>query len=128
MRPRNWQILLFDLLIRTGISIKPFLVSYYICITLQAVLFLTIRPFSKRLYRQINVFLAELLWLQLIWLVDWWAGIKVCIILEQKVNHLFFFIHHLHIKSEVKSKCKYSYDPSFGLQGLSCLSFKLVHG
>uniref|UniRef100_M8BP86 1-acylglycerol-3-phosphate O-acyltransferase n=1 Tax=Aegilops tauschii TaxID=37682 RepID=M8BP86_AEGTA len=54
-----------------------FLLSGLVVNTVQAVLFLTIRPFSKRLYRQINVFLAELLWLQLIWLVDWWAGIKV---------------------------------------------------
>jgi lysophosphatidic acid acyltransferase / lysophosphatidylinositol acyltransferase len=45
--------------------------------TLKAVLFLSIRPFSKNLYRRINRFLAELLWLQLIWVVDWWAGVKV---------------------------------------------------
>ncbi|KAM0912004.1 hypothetical protein ACQ4PT_013085 [Festuca glaucescens] len=54
-----------------------FLLSGLVVNTVQAVLFLTIRPISKRLYRQINVFLAELLWLQLIWLVDWWAGVKV---------------------------------------------------
>jgi len=43
----------------------------------QAILFVTIRPFSKSFYRRINRFLAELLWLQLVWVVDWWAGVKV---------------------------------------------------
>ena len=55
----------------------PSLISPYAYNTLQAVLFLSIRPLSKSLYRRINRFLAELLWLQLIWLVDWWAGVKV---------------------------------------------------
>ena len=53
------------------------LISPYVYNTLQAVLFVSIRPLSKSLYRRINRFLAELLWLQLIWLVDWWAGVKV---------------------------------------------------
>jgi hypothetical protein len=49
------------------------------CVHFQAILFVTVRPFSKSLqYRRINRFVAELLWLQLVWLVDWWAGVKVC--------------------------------------------------
>lgn len=44
---------------------------------LQAILFVLIRPVSRNLYRRINRSLAELLWLQLIWLVDWWAGVQV---------------------------------------------------
>lgn len=43
----------------------------------QVVLFILIRPISKKLYRKINKVVAELLWLELIWLIDWWAGIKV---------------------------------------------------
>ncbi|RLN00260.1 hypothetical protein C2845_PM06G29980 [Panicum miliaceum] len=54
-----------------------FLLSGLIVNSVQAVLFVSIRPLSKSLYRRINRFLAELLWLQLIWLVDWWAGVKV---------------------------------------------------
>ncbi|TVU24052.1 hypothetical protein EJB05_26446 [Eragrostis curvula] len=54
-----------------------FLLSGLIVNTIQAILFVTIRPFSKNLYRRINRFVAELLWLQLVWLVDWWAGVKV---------------------------------------------------
>ncbi|KAG8090069.1 hypothetical protein GUJ93_ZPchr0011g27051 [Zizania palustris] len=54
-----------------------FLLSGLIVNAIQAVLFLSIRPFSKNLYRRINRFLAELLWLQLVWVVDWWAGVKI---------------------------------------------------
>ncbi|KAL6643961.1 hypothetical protein ACP70R_018727 [Stipagrostis hirtigluma subsp. patula] len=54
-----------------------FLLSGLIVNAIQAVLFVSIRPFSKSFYRRINRFLAELLWLQLVWLVDWWAGVKV---------------------------------------------------
>ncbi|CAN1354778.1 1-acyl-sn-glycerol-3-phosphate acyltransferase 3 [Linum perenne] len=44
---------------------------------IQAVVFLTLRPFSKSLYRRVNKVVAELLWLELIWLFDWWANLKV---------------------------------------------------
>ncbi|OAY81697.1 1-acyl-sn-glycerol-3-phosphate acyltransferase PLS1 [Ananas comosus] len=54
-----------------------FLLSGLIVNLIQAIFFALIRPFSKSLYRRINKFLAELLWLQLVWLVDWWAGVKV---------------------------------------------------
>ncbi|KAG4137905.1 hypothetical protein ERO13_D07G101301v2 [Gossypium hirsutum] len=46
---------------------------------IQAVCFVLIRPLSKKMYRKINRVVAELLWLQLVWLVDWWAGVKVLI-------------------------------------------------
>ncbi|XP_019166068.1 PREDICTED: 1-acyl-sn-glycerol-3-phosphate acyltransferase 2-like [Ipomoea nil] len=44
---------------------------------IQAICFVLIRPLSKNTYRRINRVFAELLWLELIWLVDWWAGVKV---------------------------------------------------
>lgn len=43
----------------------------------QAVLFILVRPVTKRVYRRINKIIVELLWLELIWLIDWWACIKV---------------------------------------------------
>lgn len=43
----------------------------------QAIFFVLIRPLSKNAYRRINRELAELLWLELVWLIDWWAGVKV---------------------------------------------------
>jgi hypothetical protein len=36
-----------------------------------------VRPISKNLHRRINRLLAELLWLELVWIFDWWAGVKV---------------------------------------------------
>ncbi|KAJ0982343.1 hypothetical protein J5N97_010598 [Dioscorea zingiberensis] len=54
-----------------------FLLSGLIVNLIQAAFFVTVRPFSKNLYRRINRVVAELLWLQLVWLVDWWAGVEV---------------------------------------------------
>ncbi|XP_031251726.1 1-acyl-sn-glycerol-3-phosphate acyltransferase 2 [Pistacia vera] len=54
-----------------------FFISGLVVNLIQAVCFVTIKPLSKSLYRRINKEVAELLWLELIWLFDWWAGIKV---------------------------------------------------
>ncbi|KAJ0715460.1 putative 1-acylglycerol-3-phosphate O-acyltransferase [Helianthus annuus] len=54
-----------------------FFVSGLIVTLLQALIFVTIRPFSKSLFRRINRQVAELLWLELVWVVDWWSGVKV---------------------------------------------------
>ncbi|KAF3452546.1 hypothetical protein FNV43_RR02979 [Rhamnella rubrinervis] len=54
-----------------------FILSGFIVNLLQAVFFILVRPLSKGMYRRINKVIAELLWLQLIWLIDWWAAIKV---------------------------------------------------
>ncbi|KAL3534209.1 hypothetical protein ACH5RR_002670 [Cinchona calisaya] len=43
----------------------------------QAIFFVLVRPISKSTYRRINRVLAELLWLELVWIVDWWAGVKI---------------------------------------------------
>ncbi|KAD3338583.1 hypothetical protein R6Q59_026595 [Mikania micrantha] len=54
-----------------------FFVSGLIVNLIQAIIFVIIRPFSKSLFRRINRLVAELLWLELVWIVDWWAGVKV---------------------------------------------------
>ncbi|KAJ0973619.1 hypothetical protein J5N97_015584 [Dioscorea zingiberensis] len=54
-----------------------FLLSGLIVNIIQAAFFITVRPVSKNLYRRINRVLVELLWLQLVWLFDWWAAIEV---------------------------------------------------
>ncbi|KAJ4882160.1 1-acyl-sn-glycerol-3-phosphate acyltransferase 3 [Raphanus sativus] len=54
-----------------------FFVSGLIINLVQLVLFIFVRPVSRSLHRRINTSVAELLWLQLIWLVDWWACIKI---------------------------------------------------
>ncbi|KMZ74557.1 1-Acylglycerol-3-Phosphate Acyltransferase [Zostera marina] len=56
-----------------------FLLSGLIVNVIQATCFVIVRPFSKSVYRKINRLLAELLWLQLVWLVDWWAGVQVIV-------------------------------------------------
>lgn len=60
-----------------------FLLSGLILNLIQAVFYVLIRPVSKRAYRRINKEIIELLWLQLIWLVDWWANIKVDLFVDQ---------------------------------------------
>ncbi|CAN6443815.1 unnamed protein product [Victoria cruziana] len=54
-----------------------FLLSGLIVNLLQALCYIFFRPFSKRLHRRINRVLAELLWLEVVWLFDWWGGFKV---------------------------------------------------
>ncbi|CAL9018227.1 unnamed protein product, partial [Prunus brigantina] len=54
-----------------------FILSGLIVNLMQVVSFILLRPISKKLYRKINKVVAELLWLEPIWLIDWWAGIKV---------------------------------------------------
>lgn len=54
-----------------------FILSGLIVNLIQAVFFILVRPLSKNMYRRINKVVAELLWMELIWLFDWWAGIKV---------------------------------------------------
>ncbi|CAD5196080.1 unnamed protein product [Musa acuminata subsp. malaccensis] len=64
-----------------------FLLSGLIVNLVQAIFFITIRPFSKSLYRRINRVVAELLWLQVIWLVDWWAGVKMRSLRERQLAY-----------------------------------------
>ncbi|CAI9779464.1 unnamed protein product [Fraxinus pennsylvanica] len=54
-----------------------FFLSGLVVNLIQAVCFVLIRPLSKNTYRRINRAVAELLWLELVWLVDWWAGVKI---------------------------------------------------
>uniref|UniRef100_A0A0C9RVC8 1-acylglycerol-3-phosphate O-acyltransferase n=1 Tax=Wollemia nobilis TaxID=56998 RepID=A0A0C9RVC8_9CONI len=54
-----------------------FLVSGLVVNCIQILCFIILWPFSKRLYRMANRVVAELLWIELVWLVDWWAGLKI---------------------------------------------------
>ncbi|XP_064936928.1 1-acyl-sn-glycerol-3-phosphate acyltransferase PLS1 isoform X2 [Musa acuminata AAA Group] len=72
-----------------------FLLSGLIVNLIQATIYITIRPFSKSLFRRINRVVAELLWLQLIWLVDWWAGVKVQLYADSKTFELMGKEHAL---------------------------------
>ncbi|XP_019066789.1 1-acyl-sn-glycerol-3-phosphate acyltransferase PLS1 isoform X1 [Solanum lycopersicum] len=54
------------------------------CFYFQVVLFILVRPFSKNIFRRINKEVAELLWLEIIWLFDWWANVKVELYTDQE--------------------------------------------
>ncbi|CAN6440507.1 unnamed protein product [Victoria cruziana] len=54
-----------------------FLFSGIVVNVIQALIFVLIRPISKSMFRRINRFVAELLWLEFIWLFDWWSGLKI---------------------------------------------------
>ncbi|WMV55748.1 hypothetical protein MTR67_049133 [Solanum verrucosum] len=54
-----------------------FLLSGLIINFIQALLFILVRPFSKNIFRRINKEVAELLWLEIVWLFDWWANVKM---------------------------------------------------
>ncbi|KAE8680585.1 1-acyl-sn-glycerol-3-phosphate acyltransferase 2 [Hibiscus syriacus] len=62
---------------------------------IQAVCFVLIRPLSKNTYRKINRVLAELLWLQLVWIVDWWAGLKIKVFSDSESFNLMGKEHAL---------------------------------
>ncbi|CAH1437974.1 unnamed protein product [Lactuca virosa] len=65
-----------------------FLLSGLIINFLQAFFFVLVRPCSKNMYRKINACLAQLLWLELIWLFDWWAHIKVDLFIDSETLEL----------------------------------------
>ncbi|KAF3581328.1 hypothetical protein DY000_02032391 [Brassica cretica] len=54
-----------------------FFISGLLVNLLQAICYVLVRPLSKNTYRKINRVLAETLWLELVWIVDWWAGVKI---------------------------------------------------
>ncbi|XP_061337941.1 1-acyl-sn-glycerol-3-phosphate acyltransferase 3-like [Gastrolobium bilobum] len=65
-----------------------FILSGLIVNVIQAIFFVLVRPLSKTLYRRINKVLTESLWLELIWLVDWWAGFKVNLYVDSETFQL----------------------------------------
>ncbi|XP_057745191.1 1-acyl-sn-glycerol-3-phosphate acyltransferase 2-like [Arachis stenosperma] len=52
---------------------------------IQTICYCLVRPISKSLYRRISRVALELLWLELVWLFDWWAGVKLQIFTDQEI-------------------------------------------
>lgn len=65
-----------------------FLLSGILLNFIQAIFFILVRPFSVSMYRRINKVVAELLWLEIIWLFDWWADIKVDLFIDSETFQL----------------------------------------
>ncbi|KAL5711008.1 1-acylglycerol-3-phosphate O-acyltransferase [Ranunculus cassubicifolius] len=72
-----------------------FLLSGIIVNIIQAICFVVIRPISKNTYRKINRVVAELLWLQLVWLIDWRAHVKVQLYMDPEEFKLMGHEHAL---------------------------------
>ncbi|XVF56092.1 hypothetical protein PTKIN_Ptkin06aG0089200 [Pterospermum kingtungense] len=72
-----------------------FFISGLVVNVIQAVCFVLIRPVSKNTYRKINKVVAELLWLELIWLVDWWGGVKIKVFADHESFNLMGKEHAL---------------------------------
>ncbi|XP_011006208.1 PREDICTED: 1-acyl-sn-glycerol-3-phosphate acyltransferase 3 isoform X2 [Populus euphratica] len=76
-----------------------FILSGLIVNLIQAVLFILVRPLSKSLHRRINKIVAELLWLELIVLVDWWANLKIEVYADDETFELLGKEHALVISN-----------------------------
>ncbi|XP_022982986.1 1-acyl-sn-glycerol-3-phosphate acyltransferase 2-like [Cucurbita maxima] len=72
-----------------------FFVSGLVVNLIQATCFVLIRPLTKNGCRRINRLVAELLWLELIWLVDWWAGVKIKVYADRETLKLMGKEHAL---------------------------------
>ncbi|XP_059646330.1 1-acyl-sn-glycerol-3-phosphate acyltransferase 2-like [Cornus florida] len=72
-----------------------FLFSGLVVNLIQAIFFVLVRPFSKNTYRRINRVVAELLWVELVWLIDWWAGVKIQVYTDSETFQLMGKEHAL---------------------------------
>lgn len=76
-----------------------FIFSGLVVNLIQAVFFILVRPISKNAYRRINRVVAELLWLELVWLIDWWAGVKIRLYTDLETYRLMGKEHALVISN-----------------------------
>lgn len=72
-----------------------FFISGLVINLIQATCFVLVRPISKSTYRRINRIVAELLWLELVWIVDWWAGVKIKVYADPETFNLMGKEHAL---------------------------------
>lgn len=72
-----------------------FFISGLVINLIQATCFVLVRPISKSTYRRLNRIVAELLWLELVWIVDWWAGVKIKVYMDPKEFNLMGKEHAL---------------------------------
>ncbi|KAK1402752.1 1-acylglycerol-3-phosphate O-acyltransferase [Heracleum sosnowskyi] len=75
------------------------LISGLIVNSIQAIFFILFRPISMRVYRIINRYVTEMLWLEVIWLADWWANVKVELFMDSDSLQLMGKEHALVISN-----------------------------
>ncbi|CAJ1967528.1 unnamed protein product [Sphenostylis stenocarpa] len=87
----------------TAVVVVPlgllFFASGLIVNLIQALCYVVVRPLSKNLYRRMNRVVAELLWLELVWIIDWWAGVKVQVFTDSETFRLMGKEHALVISN-----------------------------
>ncbi|KAK8977682.1 hypothetical protein V6N11_013465 [Hibiscus sabdariffa] len=69
---------IFMIFIFTGILIN----------LIQVICYVTIRPVSKSKFRRINGAITELLWLESVWMMEWWSGFEVKLYTDIKTFRL----------------------------------------
>lgn len=93
-----WEVLVV-MAIAVAAVIVPlgvlFFISGLVINLIQATCFVLVRPISKSTYRRLNRIFAELLWLELVWIVDWWAGVKIKVYADPKEFNLMGKEHAL---------------------------------
>ncbi|KAL1298428.1 hypothetical protein HN51_042796 [Arachis hypogaea] len=65
-----------------------FILSGLIVNAIQIVVFILFRPISRNLFRRINNVLTQSLWLELIFLIDWWGAIKIELHMDSESRQL----------------------------------------
>ncbi|GAB2277013.1 1-acyl-sn-glycerol-3-phosphate acyltransferase 3 [Dionaea muscipula] len=76
-----------------------FLLSGLIVNLIQVILYVLVRPLSKDMFRRFNKIVVELLWLELVWLFDWWAGLKIELHIDPDTLYLMGKEHALVISN-----------------------------
>ncbi|XVE60017.1 hypothetical protein DITRI_Ditri05aG0093000 [Diplodiscus trichospermus] len=68
---------------------------------IQVACYLSIRPLSKSTFRRINGAVTELLWLEIVWLMEWWSGLEVELHTDFKTYQLMGKEHALLMPNHV---------------------------
>ncbi|MCO5598322.1 hypothetical protein L7F22_052415 [Adiantum nelumboides] len=76
-----------------------FLFSGLVINVIQVLTLIFLLPISRSSYRKANVILMELLWSELVWLMDWWAGVQVRVYVDSESWSYFGKEHSLVISN-----------------------------
>ncbi|KAH7430170.1 hypothetical protein KP509_09G086800 [Ceratopteris richardii] len=76
-----------------------FLFSGIVINVVQVLTLIVLLPISRSLYRRVNVMLMESLWSELVWLMDWWAGVQVRVYIDAESWSYFGNEHALVISN-----------------------------
>lgn len=71
-----------------------FFTSGVIINLIQCVLYLTLRPFNRQLYRKINWYLCFSIYSQLVFMGDWWSGTDIVLYIDRKEFDQYYGKEH----------------------------------